>query len=208
MKHEAMLSRCMRNNCVKCPNLVKTRSRIVSGYGDPTAGILIVGLAPGRNGADKTGVPFTGDPSGMLLQEALISSGISKEAKPNVVKPRLSAYITNIVKCNPQDSMGRNRPPTEKELINCTEYLVEEMNLIRPKIIVALGTIVWKHLQGREMERTMDNLIRKNGTHIVKAYHPGYAIRGGNGALSRSMYPSYFSRIIHTQEMSLVLGED
>lgn len=193
-----MLDRCKRVCCSRCPELVKTRKRIVPGYGKPDSAIMLVGLAPGRNGADKTGIPFTGDPSGRLLQEAMILSGLSRESEPTLKHPRLIAFVTNIVKCNPQDSTGRNRPPTREEIKNCTEYLMEELDLIRPELVVALGRTVWEQFARGNLSALIRRLRMECGTRIVHAYHPGYSVRGGGGHLPRERYPTYFRNLIRT----------
>jgi len=193
-----MLDRCRRVCCEKCPELVKTRSRIVPGYGNPDSAIILVGLAPGRNGADKTGIPFTGDPSGRLLQEAMILSGLSRESEPSLKHPRLTAFVTNIVKCNPLDSKGRNRPPTREEIENCTEYVREELDLIRPELVVALGRTVWEQFTDGNLSALIHELRMESGTRLVRAYHPGYSVRGGGGRLPRNEYPTYFRNLIRT----------
>src|SRR5690349_1159646 len=102
-------------SCVSCKELVKTRSRVVIGYGDVNAKILLIGEAPGRLGADVTGIPFTRDRSGVFLQRMLGKIGLNESEPENELPILRDVYITNIVKCNPQGSTGANRSPKKDE---------------------------------------------------------------------------------------------
>jgi uracil-DNA glycosylase family 4 len=122
--------------CTLCPALVANRRCIVQGYGDARARLLLVGEAPGSLGADRTGVPFTGDRSGRRVQALLIGLGLSEESDPAVAQPRLrDVYLTNVVRCNPPG----NRNPTPAEVANCAPFLAAELAAIRPQIVGTLG---------------------------------------------------------------------
>ena len=110
-------------SCELCQELVESRTQAVSGYGDFFANVFIIGEAPGRFGADITGIPFTKDRSGIFLQKMLHRLGLN-EADPKSEKPKLKGvYITNIVKCNPRKEDGTNRSPNSDEISNCINYL-------------------------------------------------------------------------------------
>ena len=127
-------------HCDKCETLVKSRNKAVPGYGFADAKIFFIGLAPGRLGADSTGIPFTKDSSGKLFQLALSYSGLTME--PNDFRQnKLRAYVTNLVKCNPKSDKGNNRYPSKSEVDNCKEYLKYEMSIINFDIIVPLGRL-------------------------------------------------------------------
>jgi len=115
----------LNRSCVRCPDLVKSRKRVTFGYGNIYTNVMFVGEAPGYNGCDVTGIPFTRDPSGELFQQMLHEVGWTKE----------SVYVTNIVKCCPPG----NRTPTEKEVNNCSIYLEYEIARIYPTYIVLVG---------------------------------------------------------------------
>ena len=135
MPHDGMFLKA--TVCSHCPALVANRHRIVHGYGDPQARVMIVGEAPGYLGADRTGVPFTGDRSGRRVQALLIRLGLSEEGDPAAELPRLhGVFLTNVVRCNPPG----NRNPTPAEVSNCTPYLQTELDSIRPKVVATLGT--------------------------------------------------------------------
>lgn len=140
------------DDCTLCPALVANRQRIVQGYGDPQARLMVVGEAPGYRGADRTGVPFTGDRSGRRVQALLIRLGLSLETDPTAEQPRLrGVYLSNVVRCNPPG----NRNPTPVEVANCSPYLAAELAAIRPQIVATLGTFAarWglQKLLGEEM---------------------------------------------------------
>lgn len=125
------------DHCSLCPALVANRRCIVPGYGDPQARLLMVGEAPGYLGADRTGVPFTGDRSGRRVQALLIRLGLSLETDPSVEAPRLwGVYLSNVVRCNPPG----NRNPTPAEIAACAPYLRAELAAIHPQVVATLGT--------------------------------------------------------------------
>lgn len=169
-------------NCNKCPLLVKSRNTIVLGYGDREADIVFVGLAPGRNGADITGIPFTKDPSGLLFQEAMIKAGFSIEKDPTIEKPRLkNVFVTNIVKCNPKDNKGNNRHPNKDEIHNCLSYFELEKQIIQPKVIIPLGKTTTEYLLKLKVDKFLDyhnNPIIKDIITYIPFFHPSYVIRG------------------------------
>lgn len=140
------------DRCTLCPALVANRRRIVQGYGDPQARLFLVGEAPGYLGADRTGVPFTGDRSGRRVQALLIQLGLSAETDPTVERPRLhGVYLTNVARCNPPG----NRNPTPAEVAACAPYLKAELAAVRPQVLATLGVFAarWalRELLGQEL---------------------------------------------------------
>lgn len=131
--------------CARCPELAANRRRVVPGYGTVPAAVMFVGEAPGRHGADRTGVPFTRDRSGRRLQALLIRLGLSLEEDPSVERPRLrGCYLTNLVRCNPPG----NRTPTRAEVAACFPYLLEEIQRVRPRVLVPVGLVATRALSG------------------------------------------------------------
>lgn len=144
-------------SCTRCPALVANRQRIVHGYGDVPARTLFVGEAPGYLGADRTGVPFTGDRSGRRLQALLIAVGLSLEVDPAVERPVLrDAYVTNVVRCNPP----ANRNPTAAEVASCTPYLHTEIMRVRPQVVVALGAVATRWAFAQLLGKALPSGIR------------------------------------------------
>ena len=183
--------------CNSCEELVKTRKQSVMGYGDFKADIFIIGEAPGRLGADVTGVPFTKDRSGVFLQKMLCKIGLN-ESEPECVKPKLnSVYITNIVKCNPQSENGTNRSPKNEEISNCMDYLQNELDIVKPKLVIPLGLPASKFIIGDNFNgRDFGKLIKKQKFSVLPLWHPAFVIRGGGiQRMNEERYSTYFSKI-------------
>jgi uracil-DNA glycosylase len=154
--------------CTRCAALVQCRSRVVPGAGAVGASVAFVGLAPGRLGGDRTGVPFSGDRSGRLLREMIAAAGLR------------AVFITNLVRCNPRDGRGRNRDPNAAEIANCREHLEAELALVKPKLVACLGRVAWMHLAGRQapFEPARPSAIAVNGWLLYPMYHPAWVNRG------------------------------
>ncbi len=156
-------------NCKKC-ELYKYRKNPVPGEGRKDAEIMFVGEAPGAR-EDETGRPFVGA-AGKLLTELLGKIGLKRE----------DVYITNVVKCRPPN----NRDPTEEEIRACSPYLMKQIQLIKPKIIVALGRHAGRFLfeQGGLKWRSMkavhgkvfDIVINGIKVKLMATYHPAAAL--------------------------------
>jgi DNA polymerase len=162
--------------------LVQSRSRVVPGDGAAPATVAFVGLAPGRFGGDRTGRPFDGDRSGVLLRRM-------------ISRARLDAvFITNLVRCNPRDACGRNRDPDTREIANCRSHLAAELALVRPTVVACLGRIAWRELAGRNapFDPRRPHLIRTNEFTLFPMYHPAYVNRC---ACSTRSYASHFARL-------------
>jgi len=145
--------------CRKCPRLVRYREKVarqrrrayrecaywgkpVPGFGDPHARLLILGLAPAAHGANRTGRMFTGDRSGDFLYQALYRSGFANQAKSVAMTDGLklhNAYITATLRCAPPQNK-----PLPSELANCQPYFARELELVRPRAVLALGFIAMR----------------------------------------------------------------
>ena len=168
--------------CERCAALVRTRSRVVPGAGAMPATVAFIGLAPGRFGGDRTGVPFDGDRSGAMLRRMIRIAGLRR------------VFITNVVRCNPRDAAGRNRDPAAGEIANCRGHLRAELELARPRIVACLGKVAWRELAGRAAPFTPEapRLATVGGMRLFAMYHPGYVIRG---AYPESSYARDFARL-------------
>ncbi len=147
--------------CRKCPRLVEWREEVarvkrkayldqeywgkpVPGFGDPQARVLVVGLAPGAHGSNRTGRNFTGDASGGFLYPALHRAGFANRAEAESRSDGLvlkDMYITASGRCAPPDNK-----PTPEELNNCQPYLERELKIIDPRVIVCLGRIAFERI--------------------------------------------------------------
>ena len=183
--------------CTYCEELVKTRNQSVMGYGDFKADIFIIGEAPGRLGANVTGVPFTKDRSGVFLQKMLCKIGLN-ESDPECIQPKLKGvYITNIVKCNPQTENGTNRSPKNEEISNCMNYLENELEIVKPKIVISLGLPASKLILGNDFNgKNFGKIIKKQRFSVLPLWHPAFVIRGGGAQrMNEKRYSSYFKKI-------------
>ncbi len=125
------------SSCKKCLDLVKTRKQPVPGTGSPKASIMVIGDCPGAEGAEKKGVPYTGDDSGKFMKK------IFDQTKISFTK---DLYITYLVKCTPRKAVKKKDtstaetiPPLERHINNCISFLTKEISIITPHIIVSLG---------------------------------------------------------------------
>lgn len=180
--------------CRKCPRLVAWREEVahtkrkaymdwdywgkpVPGFGDPKARVLIVGLAPGAHGSNRTGRQFTGDASGGFLFPALYRAGFASQPKSTSREDGLQLkgmYITASGRCAPP----KNKPMAE-ELDNCQPFLEREIELLHPKVIVALGRIAFERILRLYSEPKAGKKFAHSavfrlaaGPWLVCSYHP------------------------------------
>jgi len=155
--------------CVKC-GLCKKRTNTVFGVGDEKAKWLFIGEGPGRS-EDAKGEPFVG-PAGKLLDNMLGALGLRRGD---------NAYIANIVKCRPTDPSGKDRPPTPEETASCIPYLLRQIALIQPTVIVALGKTAALSLLGLDPATPVSSLRGKQHRYadlpLIVTYHPAYLLR-------------------------------
>jgi uracil-DNA glycosylase len=151
------------NQCHRC-GLGKTRTHAVVGRGNLQATIMIVGEAPGQN-EDETGLPFVGK-SGQLLEKILASVKLDTDK---------DVYIANINKCRPPE----NRVPTNEEMAACKPYLLEQIRLVDPKIILLTGATAVKGLTGdkRPITKIRGQWIEWQGRLCMPIFHPSYLLR-------------------------------
>ena len=148
--------------CTRC-ELSQSRTNTVFGVGNPDADWMIIGEAPGAE-EDRQGEPFVGR-AGKLLDQMLIAIGESRE----------SVFIANILKCRPPN----NRDPKPDEAASCREYLNNQIALVRPKIILAVGRIAAQNLLGTDdpVGRMRGRSYDLDGIPLVVTYHPAYLLR-------------------------------
>lgn len=180
-------------SCRKCPRLVEWREEVarvkrkayknadywgkpVPGFGDPQARVLVVGLAPGAHGSNRTGRQFTGDASGGFLFPALHRAGFANQAEAESRSDGLilkDMYITASGRCAPPDNK-----PSPQELNNCQPYLDAELKILRPKVIVCLGRIAFERIlkiygaRNSVYKFTHGASYQLQNFWIVCSYHP------------------------------------
>ncbi len=160
--------------CVKCAHLAASRKNVVFGVGSIDAQLMFIGEAPGAD-EDEQGEPFVGK-AGQLLTKIIQATGLQ----------RADVYIGNILKCRP-DTPGQsagNRKPTADEMATCIPYLHEQIDLIRPRVVVALGATAVEGLLGKTVGITKLRGTWKTyrGIPLMPTYHPAYLLR--NQAMS------------------------
>lgn len=151
-------------NCTKC-SLHKSRTQTVFGCGNKDSDWLFIGEAPGKD-EDLKGEPFVGR-AGRLLNEIIFSIGLNRE----------DIYIANILKCRPPN----NRDPSSKEIHLCSSYLEQQIRMISPKIIIAVGRIAAQNLLGSDLSMgKLRGTVHSYGSEnipVVVLYHPAYLLR-------------------------------
>lgn len=149
--------------CTACP-LCQTRKRTVFGVGDKNADWLYIGEGPGAQ-EDATGEPFVGQ-AGKLLDNMLAAIDLKRGR---------SVFIANIVKCRPPG----NREPTHYEARQCEPYLARQIDLIKPRLIIALGKVAAQNLLGTDagIGSLRGKLHQHAGIPVIVTYHPAYLLR-------------------------------
>jgi uracil-DNA glycosylase len=208
--------------CRKCPRLVEHRERVarekrlayrnwvywgkpVPGFGDPHAKLLIVGLAPGAHGSNRTGRMFTGDASGVFLYRALFKAGFANQ--PTALRREdglelRNTYIAAAARCAPPENKL-----LPSEILNCRPYLEREMEILRPRAVLALGKVGWdvflgilKHQgkvpagMGYRFAHGAEVDLPTAGLKLFGAYHPSQQ-NTLTGLLKPGMYAKVLRRV-------------
>ena len=165
MKNYSSLKK-LNSECIECTscNLSKTRKNVVVGKGNESAHVVIIGEGPGEQ-EDITGLPFVGR-AGKMLDTALSSVDID---------PLEDCYITNIVKCRPPN----NRKPSAVESEACMPWLNEQINLLKPKIIILAGSTAVQSFLGIDepISKIRGQWIEKDNIKYMPIFHPSYLLR-------------------------------
>ena len=153
--------------CVLCPAMCDRGAVLSERNGSANARLLFIGEAPGRKGADRTRVPFSGDQSGKNFDRFLSSIGL----------PRSQIFITSAALCNPRTDSGANRRPTASELKNCSSFLRRTIALIDPQLIITLGGVALEALKliddhNLTLRADAAKVRSWNGRQLIPLYHP------------------------------------
>jgi uracil-DNA glycosylase family 4 len=207
--------------CTRCPRLVAYREEVarekrrayreweywgkpVPGFGDPDARVLVMGLAPGAHGSNRTGRPFTGDASGKFMYPVLYETGFANQPTATDRNDGLrlkDLYITAAVRCAPPDNK-----PLPQELAECSIFLDRELaGLKKVKVVVALGRIGFdaylNYLKRRDLLPSRQPYLFKHGAHyqmpngnvLLASYHPSNQ-NTATGKLTREMFVKIFKQ--------------
>ena len=166
--------------CQKCPHLARSRKQVVFGVGDIHSPLMFVGEAPGAD-EDLQGEPFVGK-AGQLLTRIIKAMGFTRE----------TVYIANILKCRP-DTLGQvagNRKPTPEEMQTCLPYLLAQVEIIQPKVMVALGATAVEGLLGKTLGITKlrGHFQQFRGIPLMPTYHPAFLLRNQSLHVKREVW--------------------
>jgi uracil-DNA glycosylase len=208
--------------CRKCPRLVEYRERVarekrrayrdwtywgrpVPGFGDPHGRLFLLGLAPGAHGSNRTGRMFTGDRSGDFLYAALYRAGFANQAACQHAGDGLeltNVYVSAAGRCAPPGNK-----PLREELHNCRGYLERELEILKPKVVLALGKIAWDaYLDLLKAQRAIPPRGKPAFAHgaevrlpdplplLVGVYHPSQQ-NTQTGRITAAMYAAVLERI-------------
>jgi uracil-DNA glycosylase family 4 len=154
-------------SCTLCPAM-SGRSAVLSELnGSIKSRVMFVGEAPGRKGADRTRVPFSGDQSGANFDRFLKSIGLDRN----------EIFITSAAICNPRTDSGANRKPTRKEIVNCSNFLRRTFAIVNPRVVVTLGSVALEalksiHYHELKLKDDAARIHEWNTRLLVPIYHP------------------------------------
>ena len=152
------------------------KAAVLSALNGPLdARVMFIGEAPGRKGADRTRIPFSGDQSGKNFDRFLASINLRRD----------QIFITSAALCNPQTSSGANRKPSPSEIVNCSGFLRRAIELIDPLVIVTLGSVALDalrriHYHEFTLKEAAGQIQEWNGRTLVPIYHPSPQVLAGH----------------------------
>jgi uracil-DNA glycosylase family 4 len=154
-------------SCTRCTAMCDRTAVLSTLNGSVSARVLFIGEAPGRKGADRTHVPFSGDQSGKNFDRYIASIGLTRE----------DIFITSAALCNPRTDSGANRKPTKSEVSNCSQFLRRAIEIIDPRVVVTLGSVALealKNIQWHELnlKDSSGRIHSWDGRLLVPIYHP------------------------------------
>jgi DNA polymerase len=153
--------------CVRCPAMCERAAVLSEFNGALDARVMFIGEAPGRKGADRTRVPFSGDQSGKNFDRFLQSIGLRRD----------EIFVTSAALCNPRSESGANRRPSASEIRNCSDFLRRTIELVQPAIIVTLGTVALEalkviHYHDFSLREDAARIRKWNSRLLIPLYHP------------------------------------
>jgi uracil-DNA glycosylase len=153
--------------CTLCERMCDRRAVLSRRNGSIRARAMFIAEAPGRNGADRTRIPFSGDLSGVYFEALIASIGLS----------RREIFITNSVLCSPRRPNGANDKPTPAEVRNCTGFLRRQIEIVDPEVIVTLGSVALGSLSlidrhSYKLKETVATVLSWSDRLLIPLYHP------------------------------------
>lgn len=153
--------------CTRCPAMCERTAVLSELNGSVASRIMFIGEAPGRKGADRTRVPFSGDQSGKNFDRFLAAIGLSRQ----------HIFITSAALCNPRTESGANRKPGKTELTNCSGFLRRTLEIVNPALVVTLGSVALDALKSIQphtlsLRESVATVHSWDGRVLVPLYHP------------------------------------
>lgn len=166
LRFSDLISRVQR--CDLCPRMQDCKKVLGPSNGNLDSPIVFIAEAPGRLGADRFGIPLYGDQAGRNFDSLIASAGLERD----------SIFITNAILCNPRSLDGNNDSPTPTEIRNCSRYLKELLEIVKPKYIASLGVTALVSLNviephGIKLSECVGRLFQWQGYLVYPLYHPG-----------------------------------
>lgn len=178
-------------SCTKCPHLVISRTQVVFGVGKRDAQLMFVGEAPGAD-EDAEGEPFVGK-AGQLLTKILAAMNLGRD----------DVFIANVLKCRPDMPPGTmgNRKPRADEMATCLPWLIEQIHLVRPRVLVALGATAVQGLldNSRPMGALRGKWLEFRGIPVMPTYHPAYLLRNQSISEKRKVWEDMLAVMKHLE---------
>ncbi|MFN7624566.1 MAG: uracil-DNA glycosylase [Acidobacteriota bacterium] len=169
MKREDCFSELVEEaaGCQRCGRMAERQAVLGPLNGSLHPKVLFIAEAPGRNGADRTRIPFHGDSSGVNFAQLLESIGLGRE----------EIFITNSVLCSPRKPSGANDKPTREEISNCSGFLARQIELLDPPIIATLGAVALNAIKAiahheLTLREQAAKIISWHGRRLIPLYHP------------------------------------
>jgi uracil-DNA glycosylase family 4 len=167
--------------CKKCSELAENRTQVVIGEGPIPCALLFLGEAPGHR-EDISGSPFCGV-SGDMLEAAAFKAGLKRHK---------DYHILNILKCRPPE----NRDPTKAEIENCRPFLLKQLEVVSPKVIIAFGRYAQSFILGTppsdiRVLRNAGKIVKLKNSHAVLSYHPAYVLRNRGNDIAKAFYKHF-----------------
>lgn len=153
--------------CTRCPAMCERAAVLSELNGSFDARVMFIGEAPGREGADRTRIPFSGDRSGENFERFLASIDLK----------RSEIFITSAALCNPRAASGANRRPQASEIQTCSDFLSRTIGLVNPRVVVTLGTVALEalklvHCHDFDLRHDAGTIRAWNSRWLVPLYHP------------------------------------
>ena len=155
-------------HCNLCPRMQHRKRVLGFANGNLYSTVVFIAEAPGRLGADKFGIPLYGDQAGRNFEMLIANAGLNRE----------SIFVTNAVLCNPRTPDGNNDSPTQAEICNCSQYLRETLEIIKPKYVVPMGAAALAALNAIKphqikLSEGVGKIFLWNGYQVYPLFHPG-----------------------------------